>query len=304
MISIYKHKTLTWIDLEVPTADEVKSLMNKYAIHPNVAEELLKQTRRPRSEIYKNFVYLILHFPIFDPDRRTSVGYELDFIIGKNFLITVHYKSIAPLFEIAKLFEVGSMIGNGNSIKDSGALAFHIIKQFYIFGSKQLGQIQGKIDRIEENIFKGHEQEMVETISYVHRDILDFQRCLHEHVNILETLEDLEDKFLGIGFRKYVKTMYSELAKVKNLAHNCKETIESLQKTNDSLLTDKTNQIMRTLTIMAFVTFPLMLFASVFSMNTNATPIIGMKGDFWLIVGLMIISMTTMIMVFKRKKWL
>lgn len=290
--------------METPSADEVKSLMNKYAIHPNVAEELLKQTRRPKADVYKTFVYLILHFPIFEPDRRTSVGYELDFIIGKNFLITVHYKPIAPLFEIAKLFEVGSMVGNGNMIKNSGALAFYIIKQFYIFGAKQLGQIQAKIDKIEENIFKGHEQEMVETISYVHRDILDFQRCLHAHVNTLETLENLEDKFLGIEFKKHVKAMYSELARVKNLAHNCKETIESLQRTNDSLLTDKTNDIMRVLTIMAFVTFPLMLFAAVFGMNTISTPIVGIKGDFWIIVGMMLVSMSVMVVIFKRKKWL
>ncbi len=304
MLSTYKHKKLTWIDLEFPTPDEVKSLMRKYYIHPLVAEELLKPTLRPKVDVYKNFIYLILHFPIFEHDRKTSISYEIDFIIGKNFLITAHYKAIAPLHEITKIFEVGSMLGEDHFTKNTGVLVFFIIRQLYEFALRQLDHIQIKIDGIEENIFKNHEQEMVEVISCVRRDILDFQRSIYSHESILSSLGRAGEKFFGPDFIHYTNSMAGELIRIKNLLENCKATIESLQATNDSLLTDRTNDIMRTLSILAFLTFPLMLFAAIFSMNTASTPLLGIKGDFWIIIGMMLFATTGMILIFKRKRWL
>ncbi len=305
MLSTYKHKKLTWIDLESPTPDEIKSLMRKYYVHPLVAEELLRPTLRPKVDVYKNFIYLILHFPIFEHDRKTSISYEIDFIIGKNFLITTHYKTITPLYEITKIFEVGSMTGNNDVIKNPGVLVFFIIRQLYDFALRQLDHIQTKIDAIEDNIFKGYEKDMVEDISMVRRDTLDFQKSIHMHESILHSLELAGQKFFDQDFIHYTNNMMGELARVKNHLFIVKETIESLQDTNDSLLTDKANDIMRTLTVMAFATFPLMLFAAVFGMsNMVSMPIVGRKGDFWIILGLMLIAAGAMFVFFKRKKWL
>lgn len=305
MITNYKHKKLTWIDLESPTLEEVKSLMQEYLIHPLVAEELLKPTLRPKVDVYKNLVYLILHFPIFDQVKKTSTSQEIDFIIGKNFLVTAHYKTIIPLHEIVKLFEVGILLREEKLSKNTGVLAFFVIRQLYGFALRQLDHIQVKIDEIEENIFKGKEKETVETISMVRRDLLDFQRSIYGHDSILNSFALVGRKFFGPDFIHYTDIMMGELLRVKSLLENCKDTIESLHQTNDSLLTDKVNDIMRVLTIMAFVTFPLMLFAALFGMsNIVSMPIVGTKGDFWIILGIMLACASILLFFFKRKKWL
>lgn len=304
MVSTYKYKNLTWIDLESPTSEEVKFLMHKYFIHPLVAEELLKPTFRSKADIYKNLIYLILHFPVFDHHRKTSIGCEIDFVIGKNFLITAHYMPIVPLYEIAKTLEASAMLKEENFTKNAGVLVFFIIKQLYNFALRQLDHIQLKINKIEENIFKGKEKDMVEAISYVRCDALDFQRAIHAHENVLNSFEMAGQKFFGADFIHYTNNIMGELMMVKNLLNNCKETIESLQDTNDSLLTDNANDTMKTLSILAFLTFPLMLVAALFSMDAQFTPIVGVKGDFWIIVGMMLVGVLGMIVIFKRKKWL
>lgn len=278
--------------------------MKKYSIHPLVAEELLKPTVRPRVDAYKNLIYLILHFPIFEHSHRTSISYEIDFIIGKNFLITAHYKPVTPLHEITKIFEVDSMMGEENLNKNTGLLVFFIIKQLYGFALRQLDHIQLKIDQIEDSIFKGHERDVVEVISQVRRDILDFHKAIHMHEHILHSLELVGKRFFGQEFIHYSNSMLGELSRITSHLVILKETIESLQNTNDSLLTDRANDIMRTLSILAFLTFPLMLFAALFSMDTIYTPIVGIKGDFWIIFGLMVLSTAVTIITFKRKKWL
>lgn len=304
MISTFKHKKITWIDLENPSSEEVKSLMQRYFIHPLAAEELLKPTLRPKVDAYKDFIYLILHFPIFDHSRKASVSYEIDFIIGKNFLITAHYKPITPLYEIMKIFEVGSMLGRENLSRNTGVIVFFIIKQFYDFALRQLDHIQLKINKIEENIFKGKEKDMVEAISYIRCDILDFQRSIHMHESVLNSLEDAGENFFSHDFAHYINNIMGELAKLKSQIAVFNETIESLQSTNDSLLTDKANDIMKTLSALAFITFPMMLFAAIFSMNTASTPILGVRGDFWIIASMMLVAIIIMVIIFKRKKWL
>ncbi len=306
MISTFKHKKMTWIDLESPTADEVKSLMKKYPIHPLVAEELLRPTIRPKVDAYKDSVYLILHFPVFDTNKRQCASCEIDFIIGKNFFITVHYRTLGTLVELTRIFEVDATLGEDNLSKNSGTLFFHIVRQFYAFSMRQIDHIQEKINGIEDEMFekKASQYNLVRKISHVRRDVLDFRRTINSHKEVFSSLEAVRGKFFGVGFSHYLSNLLGEYYKTWSMVESSRETIESLQETNDSLLSNRTNDIMKVLTIMAFVTFPLMLLTSMFGMNTSYLPIVGAKGDFLYIVGIMVLSTTIMFSFFKHKRWI
>jgi len=145
MITTHKYKTLTWVDLESPVVEDIKILMQQYNIPPIVADELLKPTIRPKADIYGNIVYLILHFPIYDISRKVSEPCEVDFILGKNFIITAHYKSIIPLHELVKIFEVGILLKENHFAKSVGRLTFLITKKLYDYALRQLEHIHNKI---------------------------------------------------------------------------------------------------------------------------------------------------------------
>lgn len=304
MLTTYKHKGLSWVDLESPTADEVKKIMQKYNISPLVADELLRSTIRPRVDVYGNFIYLILHFPLFDLSRKRSVAGEIDFIIGKNFLITAHYRSIAPLHEIAKMFEVGMLVSEKRLAKNPGQLVFFIAKHLYDFTLRQLDHIHSKISAIEENIFTGKEKEMVKEISYAQGDILEFKRSIHSHGGVLNSLKFAGEKFFSSDFAYYVNDMIRELNQVENLVENSKETIELLQDTNNSLLSNRTNEIMQTLTVLAFATFPLVFLSQLFGMNVRNIPFTSARGGFWILILIMIFPTVGVLAFLKRKKWL
>jgi magnesium transporter len=82
-----------------PTIDEIRQVVNEYNIHPLVAHELNIPTLRPKVDLYDNFIYLILHFPTFRnvDGKKVIKQQEIDFIVGKNFLITTRYHAIDPL---------------------------------------------------------------------------------------------------------------------------------------------------------------------------------------------------------------
>ena len=181
---------------------------------------------------------------------------------------------------------------------------FLITKKLYDYALRQLEHVHGKISEIEERMFTGQEKDMVKEISYVQRDALEFQRAIHAHNSVLKSLSETDMKITGKDFSHYLNSMLAELARVENLLDNSKETIELLRDTNDSLLSSKTNEVMKTLTVMAFVTFPAMFLATLLSMNTAWLPIVGVPGDFWIVLLLMIAGAFTAFSFFKKKKWI
>ncbi len=299
MISIAKYKKLTWINLESPTSEDIKLLVTKYKVHPIAAEELLKPTIRSRVDSYKNFIFFVFHFPIYNTVTHVSASTEIDFIIGKNIIVTTHYKTITPLHEMIKKFEAESVLRENNTAESTEMLMFNILRRLYIFSLRQIDHIQEKIDLIEEKIFSknvGPEHEMVEEISLAKRDVLDFRRVIRPHRDVLKSLEIAGNKLLDKEFSNYINNIIGDYFRIWNLLENHKETMDSLQDSHDSLLSHKTNEIMRTLTIISFITFPLMIISSIFGMNTDT--------NFWFIVGIMALATTIMFLFFKYKKWL
>jgi magnesium transporter len=303
MISRNTYKKLTWIDIQSPTKDEVRSLMKEFDIHPVVAQELLSPTMRPRVDLYDNAIYLILHFPMIEHKHGNEKIQEVDFIIGKNFLITTHYDMIDPLHEFSKVFEVNSIIDKGNMGEHAGFLFFYLIKELYRSLSDELDHIDNKLESIESQIFGGNEKAMVKEISKINRDLLNFRQSVRMHKDILSSLEIAGEKFFGNKFTYYLRAITGEYSKIANQMEGHRETMYELRKTNDSLLTTKQNEVMKILTILAFITFPLSLIASIFGMNTISTPIVGNTGDFWLVIGIMIVGTMLMFAYFKHKKW-
>ncbi len=305
MLETLKYKKLTWVDLETPTADEVKTLVDKYSLHPSVAEELLEPTLRPRVDFYPGHIYLILHFPVFDSKKMEYVSSEVDFVLGKNFLITAHYRTIPTLNEMVKVLEADAILKADSLIGDTGALFFFILMQLYSFTQKQLDHLQLNIDDISERMFekRNNYDDLIRRISHRRKDTLDFRRALQLHREIFNSLNKPSD-ILGKDFGRYLNNISGEFMRIWQIAENQRETIASIQETTDSLLNHRSNEIMKVLSVMAFVTFPLILTSSIFGMNAVASmPFVGKKGDFWIVIGIMIISTSIMYAFFKRKKW-
>lgn len=283
--------------------EDIQKVMKDYSIPQLVADELARPTLRPKVDVYPNLIYLILHFPVFDQKTQGSDGREVDFIIGKNFLITSHYETIDPLHEFSKMFEVNSILDKSNIGEHAGFLVFYILRQLYDFSLRQLDHIREKIESIEDNIFIGNEKQMVKTISFVNRDLINFRQAIRPHKEILTSFEIAGTNFFGASFAYHLADMVGEYFKVANQLEIHKDTLTELRETNDSLLSTKSNETMKFLTIMAFVTFPLSLITSIFGMQTKYLPIVGLTGDFWIIIGIMATATIIMFAFFKKKGW-
>ena len=303
MISRYKYHELTWVDMESPSHDEVRQIMEEFDIHPIIADELLTPSLRPKVDHYENLIYLILHFPAIRHSHKNSTQ-EVDFIIGKKFLITVRYELLDPLHKFSKVFEVNSILDKSDIGEHAGYLFFYMIRKIYASLGHELTIIGESLREVEDRIFNNEERQMVEQLSVINRDLLEFRRALRMHKPVLNSLGVACENFFGADFRHYTDNIIGEYLKIDELLDDQKEILNDLRETNNSLLSTKTNEVMKLLTIMTFIMFPANLIGQLFGMNATHIPIIGMRYDFWIIVGLMgsVAGMTFFL--FKHKKWL
>ncbi|MDP6387753.1 MAG: CorA family divalent cation transporter [Candidatus Pacebacteria bacterium] len=304
MLTKYTHRNVTWIDLESPTKEEVHKTMEEYSIHPSIAEELLMPTLKPRVDLHENFIYLILHFPAFRHTHNYQQNQEVDFIIGKDFIITTRYDTIDPLHKFSKLFEVDSILDKSNIGTHAGFVFFFMLKKLYKALEHELEYINDALETIEEDIFKGYEKEMVISLSIVSRDLLNFRQALRLHKEILESFEEAGTKFFGKDFVSQIRSIIGEYYRISNIVRAHTDSLDELRATNNSLVSTKQNEVMKVLTIMAFITFPLSVIASIFGMNTHFLPIVGSPNDFWVIMGIMLTFTVFIFILFKYKKWL
>lgn len=299
-------KSLSWHHFFAPSSADLAHLESQFKLHPVIINELSGPTMRPKVEEYENYLYLVLHFPVFSVNDRKTYTREVDFILTKHDLITVSYDPIPPLDDFFKKCSRDQSCEDLYASKTPGHLLFHILKEIYAFALRELDHIHEDINEVEEKVFSNeHEEEQViEELSFIRRNIIEFRRSLKPQQSTLESLVRYGTKLYGHEVQPFLTELIGEYMKIWNLLENHKEAIDALYDNNVTVLNIKQNEAMRILAIMAFVTFPLVLFASLFGMNAVSTPIIGHKNDFWIIIAIMLAATIGMFVFFKRKKWL
>lgn len=259
MISRYTYQGLTWIDALSPTADELVLLSDEFSIPHHLSGELLEPTMRSKTDLYDNFIYVVLHFPQIENEKEDE---EIDFLIGKNFFITVRYEESAVINALLYKLENSATVANNKIFSHPSTLFVSLMKKYYHKLLIDLDTLARNIATIERSIFSGNQEKVVKEISFISRELIDFNRAVCLHKDVLDSYYYSGVEFFGQSYAYNASILKAEFGKVFSVLQSHKETLAELQKTNDSLLSTKQNSIMKNLTIVSFITFPLLLLAA------------------------------------------
>ena len=304
MISRYTTRQgLAWIDLESPTQEEVGSLEEEYGLHPVIVHELLTRSERVKVDLYENAIYLILHFPL----RNRSTGHieetEIDFVLLKNALITTHYELVDPLHDFAKMFEVDTYLSTISPDEHAGFLFFAQMRELYKHTIFLLEGVSHDIRDLEKKIFDGDENGMVTHLSKTNRALIDIKSSLRSHRETIKSFAEACTRMYGNNFSFYLNTLEGEFSHIEQMLEENRQTIEDLRRTNDSLLSTKTNTVMRQLTVVNVVMLPLGLISWIFAMHSKYLSLDEPIQLITVLGGMLIICICS-VLYFRKKKWL
>ncbi|MFZ2048942.1 MAG: CorA family divalent cation transporter [Minisyncoccia bacterium] len=254
MKSVFKYKTAVWVDLVLPTKDEIEEVVKEYDIDPLVARELVLPSPKHHIESRRNYVYLALHFPALNQASKLRVNQEVDFIIGKNFVITTRYEPIDAVDNFAKKLEVNSILEKHAPGEPRDVVFFGILRELSRSILGQLSDIDDWIREIESQIFKGNEKKMVFSLSQVSRHLLDFRKVSLPYNEAFKTLEKSAEKLFGEEFQFSLDGVTEEFRKIELTVRSLTESVEELRETNNSLLRIKDNSLMKFITTLNLIT--------------------------------------------------
>lgn len=299
-----KSKAGIWHNIYRPTKENINWLREHFNFHELTLAELAKPTIRPKVQKYDSYLYLVLHFPIFDEQERKTYPREIDFIVTKKALITISYESVPPLEQFFRRCALDKSCKEIYASKSTMHLLYYLIRDLYEFSLRELDHIQERISLIEDEIFSGREREVVEEISIVGRDIIDFRRSLRPQEITLKSLTAQSEALFGSEVLPFLKDLAGEYQKLWGLLENHKETLDALYETNTTLLNIKQNDTIRILTVMASATLPLSILTTLLVSNTHGNPLTGASYDFWIISGALLATAVIILGIFKIKKWM
>lgn len=301
---IVTHEDITWIDVENPTKHNIQYIRENFNVHPLAIEEFITPTYRARATKYSNCLFLTIHIPLFDTAKRTTYASEVDILLTKTHLITGHKRNI---YQLQKFFDdLQGSEGKRRTymIHSTAHLLYEIFRILTESCFPRLDHIVQHIDNVQEGIFNGSEREMVREISIIKRDILNFRRTLMPQRSIVESIIAQPNGVVPDTIKIYYQDLIGTNIRLWNDLESAKETIASLEETNNSLLSERINRNTRVITIFSTLLIPVSIYINFFSMNVTYLPLQNHFFAFAIHLAIMLSIAALTFVVFKVAKWI
>jgi magnesium transporter len=301
---------LRWVKIDRPGALEQAWLEENFDFHALDFEDVLSRNQRPKIDVYDDYLFIVLHFPIFDSAARRLGAGELDLFVGPGFLITIPNQPLQPVEYLFERCRQKEEIREQLFSRGSGYLLYRLVDDGFDYCFPMLRKIGNKLDVLEEEIFEGHSsQEIVRDISNVKQEIINFRKVIRPQRPVLRDLEKVKQRYLApeIDLEIYFDDIVDAQERIWDMLENYKEVIEALEETNESVIAHRFNDILRVLTVFSIVFLPATLVASIWGMNVGlpggGDPVTSSDTMFWVLIGAMIGLMGGMLVWFRRRGW-
>jgi magnesium transporter len=296
---------LRWVNIERPGPLERAWLEEHFDFHALDLEDVTSRNQRPKIDVYDDYLFIVLHFPVFDRMvGRLGTG-ELDLFVGPGFLITIPNQPLQPVEYLFERCRTNEELRERLFSRGSGYLLYRIVDDSFDYCFPMLRKIGNKLDALEDEIFEGRSEEVVRDISNVKQEIINFRKVIRPQRPVLRDLEKVKQRYLAedLDLEIYFDDIVDAHERIWDMLENYKEVIEALEDTNESVISHRVNDILRVLTAISVIVLPLTLIASIWGMNVGV-PGEGDRADFYVIVGAMVALLLAMVTYFRRRGWL
>lgn len=290
---------IMWLDIDEPYKEDMDWLKENFNFHPLDLEDCISLIERPKIDLYEDYHFLVMHFPVFDKITRRLSPIQVNVFLGTNFLVTIrkgYIKSLNRTFEnVSKdkeLLHKGTDYLLHKAIDDLVDYCFPILEK-----------IRGNIQNVENMVFDGATRQTIRDILIIKRNIILFKNILDPQIRILRRIELRDSKFIAEELEVYFGDIVDHLQKIDDSLESYGEIIEGLQDAHQSLVSNRINEIMKILTIISIMMLPLTLISSVYGMNIML-PISKSPFAFLIIISIMILMALGMFVYFKIKHWI
>ena len=300
----FKENGFIWVNINYPTEKETKMLYRSYKFHHLDLEDCLSENQRPKIDDYDNYLFIVLHAPKKAGRKKHVITDEIDIFIGPDYVITLHNENQI----LNKIFEKCKKKKNSKTEymeKGPGYFLYMIINDLFASGLPLLDDLNQQLEELEKDVFDhDYSKDRLKDILLLKKDIINFRRIIMPERSIIAQLEHKNKKFLPENLDVYFDDIVDMIEKMWNNLENLQELVDSLQETNESIISHNTNNVIKVLTIFSVIMLPLTLITGFYGMNLKGLPFESYGHPVAAVSGILLSIVIMMIGYFKYKKWL
>ncbi len=294
---------LTWIHLDRPHPAATDALSERFGWHALDVEDVLSKRQRPKVDEYPDYLFSVLHFPVYDKAIQRLNAAELDVFLGADYLVTLPNVELLPVTRLFRRCEEDEELRAELFAKGSGRLLYEVLDDLFDYCFPILDKIGHKLDTVEDAMFEERAEDVVRDISNVKQEIISYRKIIKPERATLRLLERRVERFLPEELDLYFDDIVDASERIWDLLDNYKEVVEALEDTNESVISHRQNDVLRVLTVFSAVVLPLTLITGIFGMNVDF-PGNGGAAAFWIVAGTMVAVMLALLGFFRYKRWL
>jgi magnesium transporter len=290
-----------WVDLAAPRPDEARVLSDVFRFHPLSIEDALSEIHSPKVEQYPGYLYLILHGIDFDRAEREFATRDVDFFLGRNYLVTVHdgrSRSIAKLRTICDEHE--HVLAEG-----SAAVMHRIVDSMVDNYRPEIDALEEEIDKLEEDAIVGQQPDLMSSILAVKRDLASLRRVVIPQRDVVGRLARREFPLINDEITYRFRDVYDQFVRLSEEAILFQDRITGVLDAHLSSVSHRLNVVVKVLTVISTIFLPLTVLTGMWGMNIPLPMFPGGEMvQFWWVGAMIAAIVVVMLLLFRLNRWI
>ncbi len=292
-------RSVLWVDIEDPEDADIELLLEVFELHPLTVEDCIMPNARPKLEEFDHYLFVILQGVRREPEGHLRTA-ELDLCLGKNFLVTVRTGRLKSIEENCIRVEKKSpVIGRGADF-----LLYTITESLIDSYFPILDEVETKVDELQAKILAGPSGDPLRDLFHVYNELVTLRRTLAPHREILSRLYREEFRVIKQAHAIYFRDIYDHLTRMSELVDSGREVMTMLLEAHATIVSNRLNEIMKTMTAGATLALPLVIVTGIFGMNFGEHPELGPRWIYQVASLTLLLAIPVLLVLFRRYRWL
>jgi magnesium transporter len=293
---------LIWVDMEAPTKDDLKILSEVFRFHPLTIEDAEMTRNHPKVEAFPDYLFFIVHGVKSETNSFNFVTKEMDGYLGENFVVTFHHENFRSIDVVKRQIRCSPYIFS----RGADYLLHQILDQIVDLYIPVVDDFDAAIDDIEDRIFRmeNADNRILEEIMDLKRSVNRLIRISSKQSNVLYRLAHGEFPIIDQNILPFYRDIYDHLQRAVSLAENYRDLVGGLLDIHFSVVANRTNDVIKFLTIFSAIILPLSLIAGIYGMNFENMPELKTRHGYFITLGAMAATVVALLFYFWRKGWI
>jgi len=294
--------TATWINLDgIHQVDNIEKIGKHFKIHPLVLEDIMNTGQRPKMEDFNNYLFLVLKMLSYDEEENETKTEQVSLILSSNYVISFQENEGDVFDPIRERIRT-----DRGRIRKMGVdyLAYSLIDAIVDNYFMVLEKIGEKIEDIEDEMIKNPTPEVLHAIHRLKRELIFLRKSVWPLREVISRLERWESPLIDKSIDIYLRDVYDHTIQVIDALETFRDMLSGMLDIYLSSISNRMNEVMKVLTIIATIFIPLTLIAGIYGMNFRYMPELESPWGYPIVYMIMLAIGAVMLMYFRRKKWL